>query len=164
MAQRINQIEDMTSEDCTFSVGVIRGGEWVNCVATTCTAQVLSMAKRQPDLDHAVQSLLALDGLENDVRFTVSRGVTRPVWEPDSRTLALYDRARGHAETIGIPLPHRSAGGGSDGNFTGAMGIPTLDGLGVLGAGGHTLEEHLLIDSLVSRARLLAALLADPPP
>ena len=50
--------------------------------------------------------------------------------------------------------------GGSDGNFTGAMGIPTLDGLGVLGAGGHTLGEHLLVDSLVPRGRLLAGLLA----
>ena len=160
MARRIVEIEDMTTEDCTFSVGVIRGGEWVNCVATTCTAQVLSMAKRQDDLDRGVERMLALAGQENDVRFEVRQTVTRPVWEPDARTLALHARAEALAKQIGIPLPHRSAGGGSDGNFTGAAGIPTLDGLGVLGAGGHTLEEHLLIDSLLSRGRLLAGLIA----
>ncbi len=160
MARRILAIDDMTTEDCTFSVGVIRGGEWVNCVATTCTAQVLSMAKRQADLDRGVERMLALAGTEDGVRFTVNQTVTRPVWEPDARTLALHARADAIAGRIGIPLPHRSAGGGSDGNFTGAMGVPTLDGLGVLGAGGHTLEEHLLVDSLVTRGRLLAGLLA----
>ena len=164
MASRIAEIEDMTTEDCTFSVGVIRGGEWVNCVATTCTAQVLSMAKRQADLDRGVERMLALAGQANDVRFDVTRTVTRPVWEPDARTLAVYNQAEALAKQIGIPLPHRSAGGGSDGNFTGAAGIPTLDGLGVLGAGGHTLEEHLLVDSLVSRGRLLAGLIATLTP
>ena len=160
MARRIVEIEDMTTEDCTFSVGVIRGGEWVNCVATTCTAQVLSMAKRQDDLDRGVERMLGLAGQDNDVRFDVTRTVTRPVWEPDARTLAMHAQAETLAKQIGIPLPHRSAGGGSDGNFTGAAGVPTLDGLGVLGAGGHTLEEHLLVDSLVSRGRLLAGLIA----
>ena len=160
MARRLIEIEEMTTEDCTFSVGVIRGGEWVNCVATTCTAEVLSMAKRQQDLDQGVTRMLALNGSANDVQFMVERTVTRPVWEPDARAMALYRTAADLARTIGIPLPHRSAGGGSDGNFTGAMGVPTLDGLGVLGAGGHTLEEHLLIDSLVPRGRLLAGLMA----
>ena len=160
MARRIVEIEDMTTDDCTFSVGVIRGGEWVNCVATTCTAQVLSMAKRQADLDRGVERMLALAGAADDVRFAVTRTVTRPVWEPDARTLALHAQAEAVARQVGIPLPHRSAGGGSDGNFTGAMGIPTLDGLGVLGAGGHTLQEHLLVDSLLARGRLLAGLLA----
>lgn len=160
MARRVGEIEDMTTGDCTFSVGVIRGGEWVNCVATTCTAQVLSMAKRQEDLDRGVERMLALAGTENDVRFDVVRTVTRPVWEPDARTLDLHARAEALARRIGIPLPHRSAGGGSDGNFTGAAGLPTLDGLGVLGAGGHTLDEHLLVDSLATRGRLLAGLLA----
>jgi len=73
--------------------------------------------------------------------------------------MALYETARGIARGLGFDITHQSSGGGSDGNFTGAMGIPTLDGLGVQGAGGHTLEEHLLIESLVPRARLLAALL-----
>ncbi len=81
MARKLIEIEDMTTEDCTFSVGVIHGGQWVNCVTTTCTGQALSMAKRQEDLDRGVAAMLALSASSNDVQFKVTRGVTRPVWE-----------------------------------------------------------------------------------
>ena len=161
MARKIIEIEDMTTEDCTFSVGVINGGQWVNCVTTICTGEALSMAKRQEDLDQGVQRMLALHATSNDVQFTVTRGVTRPVWEPNPRGMALYERARTIAKSIGFDIPSQSSGGGSDGNFTGAMGIPTLDGLGVAGAGAHTLEEYIVIDSLALRARLMAGLLAS---
>ena len=73
---------------------------------------------------------------------------------------SLYSTARRIAKSLGFDIPHKSAGGGSDGNFTGAMGIRTLDGLGVQGAGYHTLDEHILVDSLVQRGRLMAGLLA----
>jgi glutamate carboxypeptidase len=159
MCRQVVAIEAMTTEAATYSVGVIQGGQWVNCVATTCDAESLSMAKRQEDLDEAVQRMLSLKPTGNDVQLVVTRGVTRPVWEPDARVMALYGTARGIASRIGFDISHQSSGGGSDGNFTGAMGIPTLDGLGVQGAGGHTLEEHLLLDSLVPRAKLLAGLL-----
>jgi glutamate carboxypeptidase len=160
MARKIIAIEEMTTEDCTFSVGVVSGGQWVNCVATTCRGEALSMAKRQGDLDQGVGRMLALSGIADDVTFTVTRGVTRPVWEPDSKTIGLYETARGIAQSIGFDIGHQSAGGGSDGNFTGAMGIATLDGLGALGQGYHTLAEYLEIDSLVRRGRLFAGLLA----
>jgi glutamate carboxypeptidase len=159
MCRQVVAIEAMTSEDVTYSVGVIHGGQWVNCVATFCDAESLSMAKRQEDLDEAVEKMLSLKPTGNDVQLVVTRGVTRPVWEPGGEVMALYELARGIANRIGFDIDHQSAGGGSDGNFTGAMGIPTLDGLGVQGAGGHTLEEHLLVDSLVPRARLIAGLL-----
>ena len=160
MARQIIAIDAMTGPDCTFSVGIVHGGQWVNCVATTCIGEALSMAKRQADLDRGVERMLALSGTSNDVTFKVTRGVTRPVWEPDAGTMALYEKARGIAKAMGLELPHGSAGGGSDGNFTGAMGIPTLDGLGVRGADMHTLNEHIEIDSLVERGRLMAGLLA----
>ncbi len=161
MARKILEIEDMTTEDCTFSVGVMQGGQWVNCVTTTATGEVLSMAKRQKDLDHGVTRMLALRASSNDVQFTATRGVTRPVWEANARGMALYERARAIALSLGFDIPSQSSGGGSDGNFTGAMGIPTLDGLGVAGGGAHTLDEHILIDSLVYRGRLMAGLLAS---
>ena len=160
MARKIVEIEDMTTEDCTFSVGVIQGGQWVNCVTTTCTGEALSMAKRQEDLDRGVAAMLALRGTGNDVQFRVTRGVTRPVWEPDARGMALYEKARGIAAALGYHINPQSSGGGSDGNFTGAMGIPTLDGLGVAGAGAHTLDEHIMVDSLAYRGKLMAGLLA----
>lgn len=159
MARQILAIEEMTDEGCTFSVGVVHGGRWVNCVSTTCSAEVLSMAKRQADLDRGVARMLALSASANDVQLQVTRGVTRPVWEPDAAVMALYGRARGIARELGFDLPHQSAGGGSDGNFTGAAGVPTLDGLGAQGAGAHTLDEHVIVDSLAVRGRLMAGLL-----
>ena len=161
MARKIIDIEEMTTESCTFSVGVVNGGTWVNCVPTTCRAEVLSMAKRQADLDRGVERMLALTGSHDDVRFEVTRGVTRPVWEPDRGTMRLYEVARGIARDLGVELTHESAGGGSDGNFTGAIGIASLDGLGAIGKGYHTLEEYIDVESLVSRGCLFAGLLAE---
>ncbi|MFD0936507.1 M20/M25/M40 family metallo-hydrolase, partial [Methylobacterium trifolii] len=159
MARKILAIDAMSDADCTFSVGIVSGGRWVNCVPTHCCGQALSMAKRQDDLDRGVARMLALSGETDGVAFRVRRGVTRPVWEPDAGTLGLYARARDVAQGLGQALPHASAGGGSDGNFTGALGIPTLDGLGALGHGYHTPEEHVLVASLPARARLFAGLL-----
>src|SRR5580698_9429402 len=93
MARQILVIDGMTSEDCTFSVGIVHGGQWVNCVATTCAGEALSMAKRQADLDRGVERMLSLSGTSNDVTFRVTRGVTRPVWEADAGTMALYEKA-----------------------------------------------------------------------
>jgi glutamate carboxypeptidase len=160
-ARKIIEIEDMTTESCTFSVGVVHGGTWVNCVPTTCRAEALSMAKRQADLDRGVERMLALTGSHDDVRFKVMRGVTRPVWEPDEGTMALFEVARSIARDLGVEITHESAGGGSDGNFTGAIGIATLDGLGAIGKGYHTLEEYIEVESLVTRGRLFAGLLAE---
>ena len=159
MCRQVVAIEALTTDAVTYSIGVIHGGSWVNCVATHCDAESLSMAKRQADLDAAVERMLSLRPTGNDVQLSVTRGVTRPVWEPEAHSMALYEVARGIAQRIGFEISSQSSGGGSDGNFTGAMGVPTLDGLGVQGAGGHTLEEHLLLDSLVPRAKLLAGLL-----
>ena len=161
MARQVLAIEDMTKDECTFSVGVIQGGQWVNCVSTTCRAEALSMAKRQEDLDTGVADMLALSRVHDDgTAFAVTRGVTRPVWEPSAATMRMFDTAQAVAADLGMTLAHGSAGGGSDGNFTGADGIATLDGLGCLGAGYHTLDEHIDIPSLASRGRLIAGLLA----
>jgi glutamate carboxypeptidase len=161
MARKLIEIEDMTTDSCTFSVGVIHGGQWVNCVTTTCTGEALSMAKRQDDLDRGVAAMLDLRASSNEVQFKVTRGVTRPVWEPDAQGMALYETARGIAAVLGYQITSQSSGGGSDGNFTGAMGIPTLDGLGVAGAGVHTLGEYIEVPSLAYRGKLMAGLLAS---
>lgn len=160
MARQIPRIEDMTNEDCTFSVGVVHGGQWVNCVATSCTGEALSMAKRQTDLDAGIARMLALNERRTDgTGFEVSLGVVRPVWEPDAGTMALYETAKSVAAELGFALPHMSSGGGSDGNFTGALGIPTLDALGPRGAGYHTLDEYIEVDSLPQRGQLIAGLM-----
>lgn len=160
MARKLLEIEAMTGEDCTFSVGVIHGGQWVNCVSSLCEGQSLSMAKRQEDLEDGVARMMALAGEENGVEFRITRGVTRPVWEPDQPgTMAMFEMAKEIALELGFDLTAASAGGGSDGNFTGAMGIPTLDSLGVRGKGLHTLTEHIEVASLPERGKLLAAMM-----
>lgn len=160
MARKIIEIEDMTGPDCTFSVGVIHAGQWVNCVSSICDAEALTMAKKQGDLDDGVARMMALQGVENGVEFQVIRGVTRPVWEPDQPgTMEIFNVASEIAGEMGFELTGASQGGGSDGNFTGYMGVPTLDSLGVRGEGLHTLNERIYIDSLTERARLMAGLL-----
>ena len=160
MAKKILEIEAMTTDDCTFSVGVIHAGQWVNCVSSSCEAQALTMAKTQEDLDRGVAAMMALQGEENGVTFEVTRGVTRPVWEPNQPgTMAMFDVAKEICAELGFELTGASSGGGSDGNFTGYMGIPTLDSIGMRGKGLHTLGEHIEVASLPERAKLTAALL-----
>lgn len=159
MAKHVAVIEGMTTEDCTFSLGVFNAGQWVNCVSSVCDAEVLSMAKTQEQLDEGVARMLALNSDEGDVVMEVKRGVTRPVWEPDQPgTMAMLTLAQEIGREIGFELTGSSAGGGSDGNFTGFLGLPTLDSIGVRGKGLHTLTEHIEVDSLVERARLAAGL------
>jgi glutamate carboxypeptidase len=159
MARRVLQIEEMTTDACTFSVGVFHAGTWVNCVSSEARAEALSMSKRQEDLDRGVEAMLALT--DAAAGFEVTRGLTRPVWEPAPGTLELCAMAEALHKAVGMAFSHKSQGGGSDGNFTGAMGVPTLDGLGVEGDGIHTLNEHIEAPTLVKRARVMAGLLAS---
>lgn len=159
MAKAVAKIEGMTTDDCTFSVGVFNAGQWVNCVSSVCDAEVLTMAKTQELLDEGVAKMMALNSDEGDVVMEVRRGVTRPVWEPNQPgTMAMFSLAQEIAGEIGFEMSGISAGGGSDGNFTGFLGLPTLDGIGVRGKALHTLNEHIEVDSLVERGRLAAAL------
>lgn len=161
MAEIITRIEAMTDYErgTTYSVGTVSGGTFVNTVAVYCEAQVLCVGPSTELLAELRERMHGLAGEEDGVRIEVEQGIFRPVAEPHEKTMALYETARGLAEEIGLEFGHCLSGGGSDGNFTGALGLATLDGLGVAGAGAHTFEEHLLVPSLVPRCRLLAGLL-----
>ncbi len=160
MAHQIVAIESMTTEDSTFSVGVVQGGTWVNCVARTCRAEVLNVSKSEAALERASERLLALRPVNPRVCLVIEPIVTRPFWKTSAKDLALYEQASAIARDLGFELPHECSAGGSDGNFTGVMGVPTLDGLGPRGDGPHTLAEHVIVESLAERGRLMAALLA----
>ena len=161
MARLVERIEGMTDFDrgMTFSVGTISGGTFVNVMPIECRAQVLTVAPTQAIFDEVAERMAALEDENDGIRVVVERGPVRPLWQPHRETMALFEKAHGLAAEIGFELKHGSFGGGSDGNFTGALGIATLDGLGVDGAGAHTFEEHLLVSSLVPRCRLFAELL-----
>jgi glutamate carboxypeptidase len=160
MARQILRIEDMSDEKqgYTLSVGVVSGGTFVNTVPIVCHAEVLAVMQTASLFDEVCKKMLALDAVDPDTTFLVEKGPVRPLFEPNEGVLSLYDIAEKIAKEIGFTPGHGSFGGGSDGNFTGALGIPTLDGLGVCGDGAHTHGEHLLYSSLEPRARLLAGL------
>jgi glutamate carboxypeptidase len=160
MAEKLIELEQLSCADFSFSVGVIHGGQWVNCVPMDCTGEALSMAKTQADLDRAIASAQALGFKTDTASFSATVSTTRPIWDTTDATLQLYEVAKDEAGRVGFALPRQISGGGSDGNFTGALGLTTLDGLGLRGAGMHTLNEHIEESSLVERARLLAGLLA----
>jgi len=142
----------------TVNVGVIRGGSRSNVVAD----------QAEMDVDVRVGSLAEGDrldalvhGLKPKTRgasLQVTGGINRPPLERTAKIVALFERAKVLAAEIGIELTQGETGGGSDGSFTAALGIPTLDGLGPDGAGPHALHEHVLIESLVPRAALLTQL------
>ena len=160
MARQILAIDAMTTEDCTFSVGVVHGGQWVNCVATTCTGEALSMAKRQADLDRGVERMLALSGTANDVTFKVTRGVTRPVWEPDAGTLALYEKARGIAKRSASNCRTAAPAAAPTAILLARWESRRSTAWACAAAMPIRSNEHIEVESLVERGRLMAGLLA----
>jgi glutamate carboxypeptidase len=160
VAHQIIAIDAMSKEESTLSCGVVRGGQWVNCVASSASFEILNMAKTEAALAETHARLAALKPADERLRLHLEVGVRRPLWHTSERDLALHELARSIAGGLGFELPHQYSPGGSDGNFTGALGITTLDGLGPHGTGTHTLEEHLLIPSLPERGRLFAGLLS----
>lgn len=163
MAQIVEELESRSNFDTgpTYAVSVFHGGQWVNCVPMTCTAQALCVSRDAAGFDEIGRTLDGLVGTRSDVRIEIERGPVRPLWAAHAGTMGLYERARRIAGELGFELPHAQHGGGSDGNFTGALGIATLDGLGVMGHGAHTHEEHILVSSLVPRTTLLARLIEE---
>jgi len=93
-------------------------------------------------------------------RLTVTGGINRPPMERKAGTVALFRLAQKLAAEMGLELEEASTGGGSDGNFTAAMGLSTLDGMGAVGAGAHAAHEHVVVKHLVERTALLAGVLA----
>jgi glutamate carboxypeptidase len=162
MARLIETIESATDMTrlVSFSVGVVNGGLFVNVIPTECTAQVLCVASSPENLQYVYDFMAKLTSPIDDVVLEVIKGAERPLFQASPGTLKLFEIARSAAAEMGMALEHGQFGGGSDGNFTGALGIPTLDGLGVVGAGAHTHDEHLIISELASRARIFAGLLA----
>ena len=164
IAAKVVGLEAMTNygTGLTVNVGVIEAGTAVNVIPARAAAYVdIRMADlaAAEDVDRRMRSLKAeIPG----VALTVEGGLNRPPMERTPEIEAMFETARAKAAEIGIELETvPQTGGGSDGNFTAALGVPTLDGLGVDGAGAHTMDEHILMSSIRPRAALLAMLIAE---
>ena len=163
MARLITEVEGFSDleRERTFRVGVIEGGNFVNVIPTECHAEVLCVAPTPEDFAEVQRLMGGLVSPDREVRLEVEPGPVRPLFNMHEASEELYEVAHRVARDVGLDLGHGQFGGGSDGNFCGALGIPTLDGLGVCGDGVHTKQEHLLVSSLVPRARLFAGLLEE---
>jgi glutamate carboxypeptidase len=157
---RIQELQDLEL-GTTVNVGVIQGGTTTNVVPALAWADIDVRANTLAEARRVEEGLRLLDPVTPGTRLTISGGFNRPPMERSPAIAALFEQARRIARTIGQELTEGSTGGGSDGNFTAAQGVPTLDGLGVRGGGAHADDEHILIDSLTERAALLAALLRE---
>ena len=161
LARQIPLISEITdhSRGITVNPGVIGGGTRVNVVAQEGWAEIDVRIAKARDALRVDRALRRLRPYDKACKLRIAGGLNRPPMERTPSTVALFERAQRMAAQIGITLTEASTGGGSDGNFTAALGIPTLDGMGSVGAGAHAPNEHCLRSHLAPRTALLAAML-----
>jgi glutamate carboxypeptidase len=144
----------------TVSVGVVGGGAKSNVIPAQAWAEVDVRIARKSDGPRIERKFAALKPADKRCKLAVTGGVNRPPMERTRSTVRLYRQARSLAAELGFELGEASTGGASDGNFTAALGIPTLDGMGAVGEGAHARHESVVLEHLAPRTALLAGLLA----
>ena len=142
-----------------INADIIEGGSRANVIAERAKATLDLRAWRVADMRTLESRLHSLKPIHRGAKLEITGGFDRPPLER-KYSAELYTRAKSLAKQIGFSLGEAAAGGGSDGNFTAALGVPTLDGLGAVGDGAHSIREHVLAKTMPQRAALLAALLA----
>lgn len=143
----------------TINVGVIRGGTRANVIAAEAEAHIDVRVMTKTEGDRITRAILDRHPYNPNTRLEITGNLNRPPMERTPGTLALFSLAQQIGAQLGLTVSESSSGGGSDGNFTSAIGVPTLDGLGVVGAGAHAHDEHLILSQLAPRAALLAGIL-----
>lgn len=155
----VSALQDL-ERGVSVNVGRVCGGTRSNVVAERAEAEVDVRVGRAADAARIERAVRGLSVATPGTRIEVSGGIDRPPMERTPGVAALYEAARAVAAGLGFALDEGATGGASDGNFTAALGVPTLDGLGAVGDGAHALHEHIIVDELPRRAALLAELLA----
>ena len=145
----------------TVNVGVVHGGTRPNVVAAAAELAVDVRVATLAEADRLDAALRNLRPTLPEAKLFIDGGLNRPPMERSPAMGHLFERARRIAAAMGVELREGSTGGGSDGNFTAALGVPTLDGLGAEGEGAHAAHEHVWVESLPRRAALMAGLLAE---
>jgi glutamate carboxypeptidase len=163
LARQLARIEGWNDfrRGVTINAGLIEGGTRTNVIPESARAVLDLRALRVSDMRNLERRLQALRPFHRGARLEITGGFDRPPLER-KMSASLFARAKSIAKQMNLSLGECTAGGGSDGNFTGALGIPTLDGLGAVGDGAHSFREHVVIDTMPARAALLAALLSSP--
>jgi glutamate carboxypeptidase len=162
LARQIARLEQWNDLRRGISVNadMIEGGTRVNVIPERARAVIDLRALRIADMRRLEKRLRALRPLTRGARLEIRGGFNRPPMERRV-SAALFNRAKSSAAKMGLSIGECVAGGGSDGNLTGALGVPTLDGLGAVGDGAHSAHEYVLVRTMPERAALLAVLLAE---
>ena len=166
LARQVLRIAAFTQVErgITVNPGVIGGGTRSNVVAAEASAHVDVRIPRLRDAAPLERKFQALRPVDRRCTIEVTGGINRPPMERTPGTVQLFRQAQRLGREIGVEIAESSTGGGSDGNFTSALGIPTLDGLGGVGEGAHAAHESILIDRIADRVALLAKLLSAGEP
>ena len=161
LARQILAIETLQDFErgVSLNVGIIEGGSRVNVVAEQARARVDARAPTRADAERIDAAMRGLTPHLPGARLEITGGFGRPPMERTAGVARLYELAQEAGRELGIDVKEGSTGGGSDGNFCAALGVPTLDGLGAPGDGAHALDEHVIVPELASRAALVATLL-----
>ena len=144
----------------TLNVGVIGGGTRGNVVAEEAWAKVDLRVMTQAEGDKVVREILAIQPV-GKAKVEITGGLNRPPMERHAKAVALYEKANCLAQELGFSYEQGGTGGGSDGNFTAALGVPTLDGMGGVGHGAHSSDEYMFVDQLPVRTAILAELIRE---
>jgi len=150
-----------TARGTTVTVGVVQGGTRPNVVPAEAAAEIDVRIASVDEAERVAKVIKALSPELPGARLEIRGAINRPPMERNTETARLFESARSIAKGLGINLKEGSTGGASDGNFTSALGIPTLDGLGAIGGDAHAVDEWIDIDSLPQRAALLAGLVQE---
>lgn len=145
----------------TLGPNVIKGGTTSNVVAASATVEIDVRVWTMAEAERIEQALKALQPVLEGAILTVTGGLNRPPMEPSPASLELFEMARRIGAKVGLQLGPGRVGGGSDGNFTAALGVPTLDGLGLLGEAAHQLTENVYIPQIPARIALLCGVLGE---
>jgi glutamate carboxypeptidase len=157
--EQVAALQDL-ARGISTNVGLISGGSRANVVAAAARATIDVRVPTMAEAARVEAALKALTPKLAGTRLELTGGIDRPPLERNAGVVRLYNEAKQVAADLGRNLPEGGAGGGSDGNFTAALGVPTLDGLGPSGDGAHALHEHVVLSDLTWRAALVAGLVA----
>ena len=163
MAHQILAVQAMTDYaiGTTANVGVIKGGTRGNVVPAEANIEINVRARSRANAKAIHEQIMSLRAIHPEAELIIEGGIGVPPMERTPEIAALFKRAQGLAADMGIAIDEGSTGGGSDGNKTAALGVPTLDGMGIVGDGGHAVTEYGEIDSMPERAAIMAAMLRE---
>lgn len=165
MAHFLPYAEGLTDRDkgTTVNLTVASGGSVSNVIAENAQARLDMRVLQLPESERVINALQGYTAQDDRVKVTVSGGLNRPPLEPTPTNQGLFDHAQSLAKHLGLDIHGAVVGGGSDGNFTSALGVPTLDGMGAVGEGPHARHEHIRMKDTLERLAIMAALLTSDP-